>query len=428
VIRVVYGLYNALFTLLLPIIFLRLFWRGRKNPDYRNRWQERLGVFKCPEAITRRTGGLWLHAVSVGESIAAVPIIQQFQQQFPYIPITVTTTTPTGSKQIQAHLGDKVFHVYFPYDLPWTVSNFLKRVRPRLCLIMETELWPNCLQICQAQNLPVMIANARLSPHSMRGYQKFSMLTKHMLSSLTRVAAQSEMDGARFISLGLPSDRLVVIGNVKYDKEPPVGIEQKASALRATWGPSRPVWIAASTHAAEEKQVLNAFSKVRESFKDCLLILVPRHCERFQTVAMEIQARGFSSITRSTGMPPSPDTQVFLCDTVGELPLFYAAADIAFVGGSLVPVGGHNTLEPAMASIPCLVGPHVENFLEITERLKTAGALLQIQDSNELALSLIDWFSNPHKRIKAGRQGRAVVLENRGAVSKLLAWVSPYFV
>jgi 3-deoxy-D-manno-octulosonic-acid transferase len=416
-------LYGIAFTIILPFVFLRLLWLSRKNRDYRHRWLERVGLFTPPP----RLGGLWLHAVSVGESIAAIPIIKQFQKRFPNVPITVTTTTPTGSKQIQTQLGNSVFHVYFPYDIAWAVKNFLKRCMPAVAMIMETELWPSCLSVCQQQKLPVVLANARLSDLSIVGYQRLGSITTDMLHSLTMVAAQSEMDGERFVSLGLPSDRMSVTGNVKYDIALSDDIEQKAQAVRNVWGLSRPVVIAASTHAGEEELVLEAFSKIRMSYPECLLMLVPRHRERFQKVADVIQAKGFSMVSRSSGAFPRPDTQVYLGDTMGELPLLYAASDIAFVGGSFAEVGGHNTLEPAAVGVPSIVGPHVHNFVEITQKLKAAGALLQVNDSQSLASAVLDWLKQPSKRIEAGAQGRKVVVQNRGAVNKLLDLVVKYF-
>ncbi len=422
-IRLVRWLYAVTFTLALPFIFLRLLWKSRKNPDYRQRWAERLGLFSAPQ----KKGGLWLHAVSVGESIAAVTIIKAFQKQFPHMPVTVTTTTPTGSKQISTQLGDTVFHIYFPYDLPWTFNAFLNRIQPTLVVIMETELWPNCLQVLKQRRIPILIANARLSPGSMKGYKRIKALTQEMLSSVTMVAAQSKMDGDRFLELGLPQTSLNVIGNVKYDMLLPEGIEAKGQSLRNQWGNTRPVLIAASTHAGEEEQVLKAFSILRENFKDLLLILVPRHRERFPLAAELLQAQGFHYVTRSSGETPNENTAVFLGDTMGEMLLLYAASDIAFVGGSLVPIGGHNTLEPAMLGVACIVGPHTHNFIEITQKLKTAGALVQIQNSETLAAAVNDWLKNSDKRLLAGNQGRQVVAENRGAVQKMMQLMINYF-
>lgn len=420
-IPIVRWLYTITFTLALPLIFLRLFWRSRQNPDYRQRLTERLGFFTAPKI----QGGLWLHAVSVGESMAAVTIIKAFQKQFPHIPVTVTTTTPTGSKQISAQLGNSVFHIYFPYDIPWVIQAFLNRIRPTIVVIMETELWPNCLQILKKRKIPVLIANARLSPGSMKAYRWIKLFTRDMLSAVV-VAAQSKMDGERFLELGLPQASLNVIGNVKYDMLLPEGIEAKGKALREQWGYTRPVFIAASTHAGEEEQILTAFNALREKFKDLLLILVPRHRERFPLVADLIKAQGLSFVTRSSGEIPNKNTAVFLADTMGEMLLLYAASDIAFVGGSLVPIGGHNTLEPAMLGVASIVGPYVHNFFEITQKLKTANALIQIQDCETLAVAVDDWLKNSNKRVFAGNQGRQVVLENRGAVQKMMQLIAPY--
>lgn len=426
---IVRWLYSVLLTLLLPFIFLWLFWRGRKNPDYRQRWAERLGIFKPPAW----TGAVWIHAVSFGEAIAAISIIKAFQKQYPEIPLVITTTTPTGSKQIQTQLmgashsqPNNLFHVYFPYDLPWTFTRFLKRLRPRLCVIMETELWPNCLQVCRKFKLPVIIANARLSFQSMKKYQWIKPIMREMLSSLACVAAQSQRDGEHYLSLGLPPQQLQIMGNVKYDLTLPEGLTEQASIWRAHWGQNRPVFIAASTHAPEEEEILKAFVKIKEQHKDTLLIIVPRHRHRFSDVADKIRQQGFSLVTRSSGVLPDASTEVFLGDTMGEMLLFYAVSDIAFVGGSFAPVGGHNTLEPSAFGVPSIVGPHVHNFTEITATLKAAGALQQVQDGEALVAVVNDWLNQPEKRRQAGDQGKKTVAENRGAIQKLLGLMQPY--
>jgi len=409
-------LYTCLFVVGLPLVLLRLCWRSLKNPAYRARWGERFGIFKFP----LQEGGLWLHAVSVGESIAAIPLIREFQRRFPTLPITMTTSTPTGSARVQNTFGSQVFHIYFPYDLPWCFDRALKLIRPRLMILMETELWPNCLLKCQQLQIPVLIANARLSPRSMRGYGYIKLMTQTMLECVNLVAAQSERDGANFVKLGLAPERLVVTGNIKFDVPIKEGIEAEARKLRESWGKERLVFVAASTHAGEEEQVLNAFKEIQKQFKDALLILVPRHPERFAQVAALVQQQGYSVILRSSGSPATSETQVFLGDTMGEMNLFYAASDVAFVGGSFIAIGGHNTLEPAAAGIPVIVGPHVHNFIEITQLLSDAKALLQVSDSHTLAEAVLHWFASTEARKKAGNAGKEVVEKNRGAVSKIV--------
>lgn len=425
------GAYTVFFVLALPFVFFRLYWRGRKNPDYRLRWSERLGIFKAPA----KKGGLWLHSVSVGESVAAMSMIKEFQKQFPTVPVTVTTTTPTGSKLISNQLGAKVFHVYFPLDIPWAQTAFLNRIQPKVCVIMETELWPNSLKACEQSKIPVFIANARLSDTSIKGYQRIKGLMRDVLSSVTCVAAQSKLDGDRFVSIGLPKEKVKVVGNVKYDMKLPKGIVEQGQALREMWGLDRPVIIAASTHAGEEEKILHAFSIIRSQLKNSqsksknvLLILVPRHRERFSSVAELVQSQGYNMVTRSSGDRPDIETEIFLGDTMGEMLLFYSAADIAFVGGSLVSVGGHNTLEPAMLGVVSMVGPHVHNFMEITQKLKSAGALIQVDNEHELAGSLHYLLENPDKCKLMGKQGKKVVEENRGATQKIIDLIASVMV
>ncbi len=410
------GIYTALFILSIPAILLRLWWRGRKNPGYRERWLERFGIFQKP--LQKR--GIWVHAVSLGESIAAVPLIRQLQQRFPELPMTVTTTTPTGSAFIKNTFPKGVFHVYFPYDLPGCFKRFLKRVNPQVVVIMETELWPNCLWICHQQKIPVLVANGCLSLQSLQGYNWISLVTRMMLKCLTRVLAQTKLDGDRFLQLGLSPDQLVITGNMKFDLSLKEGLEVAAQSFRQSMGRSRPIWVAASTHAGEEEPILDAFSKLQQQIPTLLLILVPRHPERFQTVADLLKSRGFSTVTRSSALPIVEDTAVFLGDTLGELMLFYAASDVAFVGGSMVPIGGHNTLEPAACGVPVIVGSYAENIVEVTKLLSNVDALIQVEDSDALVKAVLYWLSSEDIRKKAGVAARGVVERNRGAVAKVV--------
>lgn len=420
-------LYNVIFTLCLPGVFLRLYFKSRTNPGYRSRWLERLGLFPCPPS--EKTNGLWIHAVSVGETVAAAPLILAFQKQFPHIPITVTTTTPTGSDRVKLLFKESVFHVYFPYDLPFTINAFLKRLRPRMCIFMETELWPNVFRALKKHQIPCLIANGRLSNKSMKGYEKLSFLTSEMLKNIEHVAAQSEQDGARFMRLGLAQDRLSVVGNIKFDVLPPSSNLSASDNLRRQWGESRPVWIAASTHAGEESEILWVFSELKKEieFSDLLLILVPRHPERFQSVADEIENLGFRYCRRSQNQICSPETEIFLGDTMGELSLLYGASTIAFVGGSLVPIGGHNTLEPAALGLPSVVGPFTHNFSDITHLLKDAGALFQINNPVELLSILQSLLRDSELMRTAGLKGKQVISENQGASLEILKLVRPYF-
>jgi 3-deoxy-D-manno-octulosonic-acid transferase len=324
--------------------------------------------------------------------------------------------TPTGSERVRRIYGARVFNVYLPYDLPASIRRFLDRVRPRLAVVMETEIWPNLFFACEARGIPVVVANARLSEKSLRGYGPVRPLAKSALASARYVAAQSMTDAERLRDLGAEPDRLGVVGNLKYDMTVPGGLVEQAHAIRAAWGARRPVWIAASTHEGEEEQVIKAHAAVLRQFPDALLLYVPRHPERFKPVAQDCRDFGFVTRTRSEDSGAAPDTQCFVVDTLGELLRFYAAADVAFVGGSLSPIGGHNVLEPAALSVPVIVGPHTFNFVEITASLLEAGAALRIADAEELAAALTRVLADAPLRSRIGSAGRAAFEREQGGV------------
>ncbi|HXH54295.1 MAG TPA: lipid IV(A) 3-deoxy-D-manno-octulosonic acid transferase [Gammaproteobacteria bacterium] len=413
-------LYSLIFTFSIPALLLRLWWKGRKNPGYRQGWRERFGFFKPPA----QAGGLWVHAVSVGETMAAVPIVREFQKRFPGLPITLTSTTPTGYKTAQTIFKNDVFQVYFPYDLSWCIQQFLKRVRPTILIIMEKELWLNCFWVCHQKKIPIFIANGTLSLRSLKGYQWFPRIKQQILQCITVVFAKSEIDATRFLALGLDPHHLIVAGNVKFDVSLKEGAEVAGKQYRDTFG-NRPVWIAASTHAGEEELVLLAFKQILEQQPGALLILVPRHPERFSIVATLLAQQGYIFVKRSSGFLVAPETQILLGDTMGELAFFYAAADVAFVGGSLVPVGGHNALEAAALSIPVIMGLYVDNCLEITKQLAGAGALIQVSGSDALAKAVLHWFVNPVDRQQAGASAKKVVEKNRGIVKRIVDVIMP---
>ncbi|HRD65747.1 MAG TPA: lipid IV(A) 3-deoxy-D-manno-octulosonic acid transferase [Candidatus Competibacter sp.] len=414
-IMILRGLYTALLYLALPLALLRLYWRGRGDPDHRRRWTERLGfVSPLPQ-----TGCLWVHAVSVGETRAALPLIRALRVRYPESPLLVTVTTLTGSRQVREALGDQVHHVYAPYDLPGAVRRFLRRTQPRLAVIMETELWPNLLHRCAATGVPVLVANARLSERSARGYARVRGLTAAMLQDVALIAAQSEADAERFRALGAP--RVRVIGNLKYDLTLPDELSGQGIRLRQELlGAKRLVWIAASTHAGEEEPILEAFALIRHRWPELLLLLVPRHPERFDGVAALCRQQNFDLVRRSERCPCTPDTAVFLGDSMGELLLFYAAADLAFVGGSLVATGGHNILEPALLGLPVLFGPHMFNFSEASRHLLDARAARQVADVAALATAVDRLLADPRLRQTVGQRGRAVVERHRGALAASL--------
>ncbi len=370
---------------------------------------------------------LWIHAVSVGETQAALPLIKALQQRYPHMTLVVTTTTPTGSARVRAALGDAVFHVYAPYDLPGAVQRFLQRTHPRVAIIMETELWPNLIHGCQQRGIPVIVANARLSERSAAGYQRVAGLTCETLKDITVIAAQAPADAQRFIALGADPARVCVTGNIKFDITPAANLQQHAATLRQTWGAQRPVWIAASTHAnthnSEDEQVLTAFAAVRLALPNALLILVPRHPERFAKVTALCRKQGYNIVLRSEHKPCDASTNIYIGDSMGELMLFYAASDVAFVGGSLVAHGGHNVLEPAALGIPVITGPHTFNFADISRMLLEAGAARQVNNANELATAVIAYLQSDILRRATGENAQNLVAKNRGALAKLTALI-----
>ena len=408
-------LYTLFFFLCLPLILLRLLYRAIKAPAYARRWAERFAL-----GGDVRSGGIWVHAVSVGESIAAAPMVRELLKRYPALPITVTCMTPTGSEQIRKLFGGQVGHAYLPYDLPWLQRRLLRRLQPKIGIIMETELWPNLVAEAGRARVPLVLANARLSARSARGYQRVGALVRPMFAALDWVAVQSQAEALRFIELGVGREQMQVTGSIKFDFRPDPQQVQQAQELRARWGSDRPVWIAASTHAGEDEQVLRAHRQVLDALPDALLILVPRHPERFDSVARQVSETGFGMVRRSSGALPAADQQVLVGDTMGELVFLYACADLAFVGGSLVPNGGHNYLEPAALGLPVLSGPHRFNFTEISELLEGAGALQVVADETALAVAVQQWLQDSPARQRAGQAGQAVVADNQGALERLL--------
>lgn len=412
-------LYTALFYLGLPLVAIRLWLRARKAPAYAKRIGERF-TYGMP---TLQSGGIWVHAVSVGESIAAAPMIRALLERYPALPITVTCMTPTGSERIQALFANepRIQHCYLPYDLPCAAARFLDRVQPRLAVIMETELWPNHIHQCAKRGIPVALANGRLSERSAKGYGRLRKLTAPMLAEMSLFAVQTESEAQRFRDLGARAETVEVTGSIKFDLTIDPQLLQRAAELRSQWqAQERPVWIAASTHEGEDEVVLDAHRRLLANHPDALLILVPRHPERFNSVFELCQREGFATVRRSTGAHVDAQTSVLLGDTMGELLFLYALADSAFVGGSLVPNGGHNLLEPAALAKPVLSGPHLFNFLDIAAQLREAGALAEVDDAQGLAVEVQRLFELPRDAQRMAEAGLAVMRRNQGALQRLL--------
>ena len=412
-------IYSLILYLLVPLVVARLFLRSVRVSGYRQRMGERFGFGL---SLPREEQVLWIHAVSVGEVQAALLLVRALRECHPQTRFLLTTMTVTGAECVCTAFGTEsaVIHRYVPYDLPNAVHRFLKCTRPQLLIIMETELWPNLIRACRQRGIPVILANARLSERSARRYRRFPTLTREILQDISAIAVQASADAERFKDLGAPSERLRITGNIKFDLCLPAGLREEAATLRSNLYPNRPIWIAASTHEGEEKTILAAHIELRRTLPNALLLLVPRHPERFLRVAALCRRTGFTPVTWSEHCQVPTECAVYLGDTMGRLPLFYATADAAFVGGSLMPVGGHNPLEPAILGIPIAFGPHRFNFSEISQQLLEAGAAQGVKDVSTLATTMIHWLQDANLRHTIGERGRQVVEANRGALAALV--------
>jgi 3-deoxy-D-manno-octulosonic-acid transferase len=415
--------YSLLVYLLRPIAFAVVLWRGLRNRLYWVALGERFGL-----GSVSPSPAIWLHAVSLGEVNAAAAIVRALHDSHSRSPLIVTTATPTGRARAQALFRDGAAVRYLPYDTPGSTRRFIRRAKPVVAIIMETELWPNLFNQCRRRGIPVVLASARLSPKSVARYRRFGALFRPVFSGATFVAAQSAEDADRFIAIGADRARTRVVGNVKFDVSLDPAMLERGRALRSAWA-TRPVWIAGSTHAGEEEMVLTAHSAVLADAPDALLLLVPRHPERFQAVADLLGRRGFRYERRSSsgGLGPvgtlPPEAQVLLVDTVGELAAMYAAVDVAFVGGSLVPVGGHNLVEPAALGVPVVTGPYQSNGKEVAQLLLQSGGALEAADTAGLAAVVRRLLADSTERQRVGASGRRVVDANRGSVARVLELV-----
>lgn len=413
-------LYNLLtYILLLPYAG---YWivRGIIDHSYWDKFFQRLGI-----DYPKLERCIWVHAVSVGEVVAAVPLIRALLARYPERPILVTTVTPTGAARVAAIFGDDVHHAYIPFEMPQAVDNFFASVRPELALVLETEIWPNLYRGCGVRDIPLVLVSARISPKSVRSYRRLLPLFRETLSHGIIIAAQTEADAERFLSLGAAPERTRITGNIKFDIELPSDLAQRGGDIRAELFGDRPVWIAASTHEGEEAIVLAAHQQLLERIPGLLLVVVPRHPQRFAAVRDLIDKQGMGVVARTEAQSCDASTSVFLGDTMGELTLFYAASDVAFVGGSLVPIGGHNLLEPAALGLPLVSGPHVFNAQEIANMFVETGACRLVDDEEQLTGAIEQSLFDRENARDRGEAGRRILEQNRGALQRLLAMIKP---
>jgi 3-deoxy-D-manno-octulosonic-acid transferase len=411
-------LYNLLtYILLLPYAGY-WFVRGIVNRSYWDKVYQRLGA-----GYPQLERCIWVHAVSVGEVVAAVPLIRALLARYPEQSLLVTTVTPTGAARVAATFGTDVYHAYIPFEMPQAIDNFFASINPEMALVVETEIWPNLYRGCGVRDIPLVLVSARISPKSVKNYRRLVPLFRETLSHGIIIAAQTEADAERFLSLGAAPERTRITGNIKFDIELPPDLAERGQGVRDELFGERPVWIAASTHEGEESLVLEAHQKLLELVPGLLLILVPRHPQRFAAVRDIIDKQALSVVARTEARPCEASTAVFLGDTMGEMTLFYAASDVAFVGGSLTPVGGHNLLEPAALGIPLVSGPHVFNAQEIADMFIETGACRLVEDADQLADAVGELLADRDKAKERGELGRRILERNRGALERLLEMI-----
>lgn len=409
-------LYSLIVLLCTPLVLLYLGLRGIKDKRYLHRWAERFGFFDAGQAVE----GVVIHAASVGEFNAASPLIKSLLIKFPKLPVTVTTLTPTGSQRVASELGAQVFNIYVPLDTAGAVARFYRRLKPKLVIVMETEIWPNLYRGAQRRNIPLIIANARLSENSVKQYQQFPTLIARSLASVAWVGAQSNEDARRMVSCGSNQLKTEVTGNLKFDIQIVASLSEQAQALRTGWGSNRRVLVAGSTHEADESALIPAFVQLLKAQPDALLILVPRHPERFEAAAQAARSAGFDVRLFSEAASCAAPTQCLVIDTMGQLMNYYAAADVAYVGGSMGEQGGHNALEPAALGKPIIIGPNTWNAKEIVQGLVDCGAARQVFDANDILATVQLLFGDGLLLDQMGRSGLDLIENNRGALKLTL--------
>ncbi|WP_435235375.1 lipid IV(A) 3-deoxy-D-manno-octulosonic acid transferase [Psychromonas sp. PT13] len=415
--------YSLLLTLTAPFFLYGLYKKKPNKPIFGKRWIEHFGF--TPKLKDAQTAPLWIHTVSVGEVIAAIPLIKLLKQQSPEQPIVVTTTTSTGAAEVEK-LGDLVAHRYMPVDFDWTIKGFIKAINPSALVIMETELWPNTLHTVHQHSIPISVINARLSERSYLRYKKFQFVFNLLANNIDQLLCQNEADAKRFIQLGIDINKIKVTGSIKFDVTITDSIKQAGLALRHQLGEQRPIWIAASTHQGEDQQILTAHQQLLTTQPNALLILVPRHPERFASVSTLAQENGFNTVLRTENKVITAETHVYIGDTMGEMLILIGAADICFMGGSLIgnKVGGHNLLEPAALAKPCLTGPSFYNFQLITEQLLDAKGCLICHSEQQITNHLTTLFSNKQTMKTMGDTALSVVDKNRGSLALTLKYLN----
>jgi 3-deoxy-D-manno-octulosonic-acid transferase len=409
-------MYTFLLWLLLPYIFFHLLWRAKKQPEYLHHVAERFGFYvQCSDKPL-----IWLHTVSVGETRAAASLVQRLREKYPDHQLLLTHTTPTGREASEQLYGDDVLRVYLPYDYPYAVGRFLDHFRPSVGVLLETEIWFNLIHACHARNIPLLLINARLSERSAASYARHPALVRQSLHELAAVSAQTEADAGRLSALG--AQNVSVMGNLKFDIVPPPAMLEMGLQLRALFGADRKIFLAASTREGEEALLLEALAQAQ--IPDLLTVIVPRHPQRFDEVASLLAKRGISFQRRSENRPVAPDTAAVLGDSMGELFAYYAACDLAFVGGSLLSYGGQNLIEAAACGKPVLIGPHTFNFTQVSELAASSGAALRVHNAAELAGAVTTLLLHPDRLAQMGDAGRCFVGANRGATERALSYIS----
>lgn len=396
---------------------MRLLWRSIKAPAYRHRWRERLGFYNKAKSFPE--GVIWFHAVSVGEAEALFPLLQHIQKHHPDAKLLITTTTPTGSARVNAVMLETVTHVYLPYDIPGAVNRFMHCFKPKLAVIMETEIWPNLYACCGKNQIPLYVINARLSEKSSRGYQKIPSLVHPALANINSIATQTQEDTNRFLAIGANSEKLKTLGNIKFDVQIPQSIITQGLQIKTDLFKGRFVWLIASTHKDEEIIFLEIYKQIKQKIPQLLLVLVPRHPERFSDVRKLCEKFQYVVVLRTASELVCEKTDVYLVDTMGELKALYAASDVAFVGGSMVPTGGHNVLEAAAVGLPVMFGPYMANFKEIARRVLSHNAAIQCQNKQDVIDSILALYEQPNFRNALAEKGKAFVEINQGAMTRI---------